>query len=101
MVKLVSANRLGDGVVVYVDAAGHWVESIDAAARLESADTVEAALVAARADEALNLVVEAFVVDAVLEADHVRATTLRDRIRASGPTIVYGPAAQPVAPGVN
>ena len=93
MVKIVSANRLGDGIVVYVGRDGAWVEHIDAAARLETADAVEAALVAARAGEASNLIVDAFVVEAEADGEALRATTLRDRIRADGPTIAYGAAA--------
>ena len=94
MTKVVSANRLRDGVVVYVGAAGAWVDHLRAAAVLDDADAVEAALVAARADEALNVIVEPFVVDVTLHDGRPRAMTLRDRIRADGPTIAFGPAAQ-------
>ena len=94
MVKIVSANRLSDGIVVYVGRGGAWVDRIGAAAWLETAEDVEAALVAARADEASNLIVDAFVVEALADGEALRATTLRDRIRADGPTIAYGAAAQ-------
>jgi hypothetical protein len=94
MIKIVSANRLNDGTVVYMGLGGAWMTRIADASRLESAEAVEAALVAARADEALNLIIDAFVVDAIVEAEGVRATTLRDRIRADGPTIAYGAPAE-------
>ena len=98
MTKVVSANRLADGIVVYVGATGAWVETIAAAAPLDTAEAVEAALVVGRADEAVNLIVDPFVVDVVRAGDELRALTLRDRIRAEGPTIQYGaPAPQGAA----
>ncbi len=87
MIRAVSANRLGDGRVVFIGADGRWVEALNDAARYETAEALEAALVAAREAEAANWVVDTTVVDLSAEG---MALTLRDRVRSGGPTIVYG-----------
>ena len=92
MTNVVSANRLSDGTVVYVGPDGGWVDSLAAAVLLEDTDAIETALVTARADEARNLVVETLVVPVASDGASRRPASLRDRIRAAGPTVHYGAA---------
>jgi hypothetical protein len=89
MTQVISANRLIDGIVVYLAADGTWSETIDAAQLFAAADESEAALATARLDVASNLVIDPFLVSVTSEGGHLRAGLLRDEIRARGPTIDY------------
>lgn len=85
--KIITANRLTDGVVVYLNADREWVRDVRHA--LQCNDTaLEANLSHAHADVTLNLVIG---VEAVAVSDEEAATParLRERIRAFGPTIDY------------
>jgi len=90
MLQIVSANRLTDGTVVYLDPHGNWVERLETAAVFSNDAECGAGLEKARAAVAGNLVVDPFAVAIVEEAGERRAVSLRDAIRALGPTIQFG-----------
>jgi Protein of unknown function (DUF2849) len=92
MLQVVSANRLTDGIVVYLGARDDWVEGLEAAAVFVSEAECEAGLEKGRAAVAANLIVDPFAVAVVEEAGARRAVSLRDAIRALGPSIAYGTA---------
>ncbi len=84
--RVLTANRLGDGRVVYLDGAGEWTSQLDKAALVrgvEDADRVEAAGEAAVAEQ---IIVEPYLIDVEVVDDGVRPARLRERIRADGPT---------------
>lgn len=83
--KVASANRLADGVVVWLDDAGQWTTRLDRAAIARDSRTAEILLQRALA-EAFT-VVDPFLV-AVTEDDDgtVEPLSLREKIRASGLT---------------
>ena len=84
--KLLTANRLSDGEVVWY-ADGQWVETIAAALIAhdkESAEALEAIGNKALAD---NLVVDVNLIDIEIVDGSIHPTRLRERIRAAGPTI--------------
>jgi len=83
--QVASANRLSDGVVVYLDDFGQWTRRLDRAALARDKSEGEILLQRARA-EAVN-VVEPFLV-AVSEDDGgtLEPLSLREKIRASGLT---------------
>ncbi|MGQ3277850.1 MAG: DUF2849 domain-containing protein [Shinella sp.] len=87
--KVLTANRLSDGISVWLDAAGTWNEHLQSAfvaRHKEAVDALEATGKQAYAD---NTVVDDNVVD-VEEVDGVlRPLRMRERIRAEGPSIVY------------
>jgi len=102
--KVLTANRLSDGISVWLDAAGNWNEQLQdafVARHKEAVDALEATGKQAFAD---NKVVDVNVVD-VEEVDGVlRPLRMRERIRAEGPSIAYAAGyagltatAQPVA----
>lgn len=91
MLKIISANRLQDGIVVYVAAEGTWTADIDQAKRFIAEAEVEAGLKQAKSDEKRNLIVDPFAVDVEAVAKGLEALTLRNAIRAKGPTIDYRP----------
>lgn len=83
--QLVTGNRLRDGAVVYFTGAGGWSTAIDEA-RLVADDKAESLLAEAQQGPAPLPTVGAVLIDAVKEGGHVRPLSLRERIRASGPT---------------
>jgi hypothetical protein len=91
MLKVISANRLADGIVVYAGPGGAWFERLKDARILASSAEAEAALEAALQDVRRNLIVDPSLVDVAEEAGVLRPLTLRESIRAQGPTIDYLP----------
>ncbi len=89
MPKIVSANRLSDGIVVYLGADGSWLTSFDDARFFADDTEAKAGLSAAREDVKRNFVVDPFLVDVETGAEGQHPITLRNAIRARGPTIDY------------
>lgn len=83
----VTANRLADGAVVWLTAAGGWSVSAREAAVYPSADAAKAGLEIAQADEARQLVVAFYAVDVAEEPQGPWPVKIRERIRAAGPTV--------------
>ena len=82
---IVTANRLGDGAVVYRTIDGHWATKLEQAAVVTSAPAASALLAAAVADDVGA--VGAYV--APVELDRrgtIRPGNLREAIRSAGPT---------------
>lgn len=83
---VVTANRLADGVVVWLTADGRWSETLAQAAVSTSADEVGRLLDLAHGDE--NTAVGAYPAPVRSAADgSVEPANLRERIRVGGPTI--------------
>lgn len=92
--KLITANRLFDGVVVFLSADG-WVADIARAAILNAADALEAGLATAARSAAEHQIVDVNVIDVFLdESGRPVPVRLRERIRAFGPTVPFGEAAR-------
>ena len=88
--KIITANRLADGVVVYLDAAERWVEHVgeaavadDEAARLRLLEIGADAVAAAE-------IVEPYLIDVSVTPSGPRPVRLREVIRALGPTVYPG-----------
>jgi len=81
--QVASANRLTDGVVVFLDDAGQWVERLDLAALARN--TSESAILLERAKTEAASVVDPFLV-AVSEDEQgvIEPLSLREKIRAEG-----------------
>ncbi len=83
---VVTANRLGDGAVVYRTADGRWTTRLEQAAVATAAAVAAEWLAAASADELVA--VGAYVAPIERWADgSVRPANLRESIRLNGPTI--------------
>ena len=85
--KVVTANRLGDGLVVYLDTAGGWSEYIEAARVAQSEEQSAEILTLAEAPAQATLVVGPYLMDVSLENGEPRAVSNREIIRAKGPTV--------------
>ncbi len=85
MSEVITANRLIDGIVVFM-AAEAWVEDFAQATVYDAAEASKAALARAKEDEARDVVVEPYAVVVELRSGHYAPKALREFIRASGPT---------------
>jgi len=91
--KVITANRLSDGIVVYL-AAGDWKPGIGGASVLSAPDAVEAGLAVAARAVAGHEVVDVNAIEIELdEKNSPRPLRLRERIRAFGPTVPFGESA--------
>lgn len=88
MPQIVTASRLADGAVVFLDGGGAWSERLDAAAVFAGKPEAAAGLEAGRAAEAASLVVDVYAVDVSMKAGAPVPLKLREAIRARGPTIL-------------
>lgn len=88
--KVLTANRLSDGGVVYLTADGAWSENLQSAA---TAAPEQEAELTARAQEAVAacLVVEPYLFPVTRQDGRLAAASQRERIRAAGPTVDAGP----------
>ena len=85
---MITANRLGDGIVVFLKLNGEgwdWVEQIADASVARDAATLDAMTAASQAD-ARNVVVEPYAIDVVEGKAGYEPAAIRERIRAFGPT---------------
>ena len=81
---VVTANRLGDGAVVYRAAVGGWTTRLDAAAVVTTAPDASDLLAAADADGIAA--VDPYVAPVALADGRIEPGNLRERIRLGGPT---------------
>lgn len=82
--KIVTANRLADGRVVYLDADKQWAEDISLSAIFEEEEAQSAlAEAAVRSGEIADI----YLIDANHDAQPAGRTALRETIRATGPTV--------------
>ncbi|MDA5194962.1 DUF2849 domain-containing protein [Govanella unica] len=90
--KVITANRLHDGVIVYARAQGtdlDWVTQIANATAFGEAEITDALERAERA-AAANIVVSLYPVEV---AGRNRPLSARETVRAKGPSVKYGHAA--------
>jgi hypothetical protein len=85
--QLVTANRLRDGIVVFMTRAGDWSEEIDQAVLALEPVAAAALETRAREDEKKTVVTGPYLVDAERLDGRVRAAHIRERMRALGPTV--------------
>ncbi|WP_436637424.1 DUF2849 domain-containing protein [Microbaculum sp. FT89] len=83
--RVLTANRLADGRVVYLGDRD-WTADLGAARLVQTDADAEIAERAGREAVAARLVVEPYLIDVEAEDRGVQPVRLRERIRASGPT---------------
>jgi sulfite reductase (NADPH) hemoprotein beta-component len=83
---MITANRLSDGIVVFLSAEGGWTEDFHAGAVLGDAEAKAAALAASAASAAANEVIDPYWIDLEPRGGRLVPKALREAIRASGPT---------------
>ena len=101
-ISVLTANRLGDGIVVFLDFEGAWSEKIAEALAARSPDEVRQLQDRGAHDAAHNLVVEPYLMEVREAGGSLIPIRYRERVRVSGPTIlddVPGYVEPGVAPG--
>lgn len=84
--KILTGNRLTDGVAVWYAGDGSWAERIDAALTVsDKAGETELEAIGKGA-AAANLVVDLDLVDVEMKEGRLVPLRLRERIRAAGPS---------------
>ena len=84
--KIVTANRLDDGLVVYLNGAG-WSERIEDA-RIAGDDAAADGLLAEAEGQGQEIrVIEPYLIEVALEGAAPRPVSYREAIRAQGPTV--------------
>ena len=91
--QILTANRLTDGAVIYLTAAGTWATNIVRSVVAREEKAAAALLARGQRDAEAAIVVAPYLIAAIEGADGPRAASLRERIRAEGPS-------QPVADAV-
>jgi hypothetical protein len=107
-VSVLTANRLIDGIVVFLAPDGRWIETIDGAAVARSADEARALQDHGAHDAARNLVVEPYLAALAGAGARPLPTRMRERMRVEGPSIladvpgyVGANGVRPLAPDVR
>jgi len=85
--QLVTANRLRDGIAVFLTRTGAWSETIDEAALALEPQAAAALEARARESEKANFVTGSYLIDAERRDGRVRAFHIRERMRTLGPTV--------------
>ena len=100
---MVTANRLSDGLVVFLTAESGWTEDFHQGDVISSEPAKAAALEAGAKSMAANEIVDAYWIDVELRGGHYVPKALREAIRASGPTNRrdLGKQAEGLGPGVS
>ncbi len=83
--SVITANRLGDGAVVYRTARNQWTTDLAAAAVVSNANAASELLTSAKAEG--TAAVDVYVAPVKLENDRIVPGNLREAIRMRGPTI--------------
>ncbi len=92
-VKAITANRLGDGLVVFLTENGAWTRNLAEARLIADGEALEEALVYGRAQHDARVVIDPYAIDVTTDGEDPQPIRLRERIRADlGPTVAYGDA---------
>ena len=84
-VHIVTGNSLLDGDVVYLDKAGQLSRQLSKAAFWQDIEQAEAAC--SENNNRANVTAALYVIPAILSRDGVYPDSLKEQIRANGPTI--------------
>ncbi len=87
MAQMIIANRLIDGVVVFLGTEQTWADSINEGIVIDDEQHSERLLARAKADEANCIVIDPYLIDVTLDGGRPRPASNREAIRAFGPTV--------------
>jgi len=87
-ISVLTANRLGDGIVVFLGSNGDWIEGIGDVAVARSPEEARALEAQGARDTANNVVVDAYLVEVREAAGGLTPVRTRERVRVAGPSIL-------------
>lgn len=99
--QALTANRLSDGIVVYLTADQRWSETLQEAGVAEGKEAADALLARAMPFVEQNTVVEPYLFEVAPENEGIRAVSVRETIRQAGPTVRRDLGKQAELPGVH
>lgn len=85
---VLTANRLGDGVVVFLDFEGAWNADFAAASIASTPDEARALDERGRHDAERNVVLEPYLVELHSAAGRLVPVRQRERVRIEGPSVL-------------
>ena len=85
--QLLTANRLSDGAVVYLDRDGGWSTRFDEAWVVDNEIDASAFEDIGHRGECARIVVGSYLMDVVADGDAYLPIRMREKIRAEGPTV--------------
>ncbi|MHA1572015.1 MAG: DUF2849 domain-containing protein [Alphaproteobacteria bacterium] len=94
--QVITANRLQDGRVVYLTAAGQWSPAIAEARLYEDETGTRSATAKGAASVAARQIVDPYLIPVVQGDGGITPTRYREVIRAFGPSITAGISGQEV-----
>ena len=98
--QVFTANRVTDGVVVYLGEDDRWSESLSLVYVIADDKTLAEKTATAEAAAAAALVVDPYAIEVADEGGEIRPVRYRERIRAFGPP-VHPEFAKQAAPAVS
>jgi hypothetical protein len=87
MPQMIIANRLADGLVVFLDPEEGWDTAIGAGTVIETDADAARLLTVAKRHEVECLVIDPQLIEVEIENGQPRPTAIREAIRAYGPTV--------------
>ncbi|KKX33701.1 DUF2849 domain-containing protein [Rhizobium sp. LC145] len=96
--KVLTANRLSDGIAVWLDANGQWTEKLQDALIARHPEAIASLEAIGKRDFAANRVVDVNVIEVQEAGGQIWPLRLRERIRAQGPTMEYAAGFRPADP---
>jgi hypothetical protein len=85
---VLTANRLHDGIVVFLGGGGAWVEGIDGAAVARSPEEAQELQAEGARASACNLVVEPYLAEVRESGGRLHPVRQRERVRIDGPSVL-------------
>jgi Protein of unknown function (DUF2849) len=87
MPQMIIANRLADGLVVFLDPREGWDTAIAAGAVIETDAEAQRLLAVAKRHEVECRVIDPQLIEVAIQNGQRRPTAIREAIRAFGPTV--------------
>ena len=87
MPQMIIANRLADGLVVFLDPRENWDPAIGSGTLIDGDAEAERLLAVAKRHELECLVIDPALIEVAVEKGKPRPTAIREAIRAFGPTV--------------
>lgn len=85
--RMIIANRLADGLVVFLTGSGGWSVDIADGIVIDESGEEERLFAAAKSDETHCKVVDPNLIDVTVDNGKPRPVAMREAIRAFGPTV--------------
>lgn len=85
--QVLTANLVLDGEVVYWRQDGSWALCLSDAYVFATADTVDAGLASAEGAVAEQKIMDPYLFTVSLDGDDITPSSVREKIRAKGPTV--------------